>query len=342
MSRGSMRFSEVEVTSVAAIDAPHRVSSAELEARLEPHLKRIGFAKGVIASLSGVTERRFWDEGVPPSQVAALAGEAALAKSGIPREKIGALVSTSVCRDFVEPSTACLVHGAMGLGEECVNYDLSNACLGFINGMDLVARMIERGEIEHGLVVDGEGSRLVVDKTIERLNTNGDARAFAESFATLTLGSGAAAVVLSRRGSLPGGHRYVGSVSLAATEHRNLCRGKEEWMVTDGQKLLAAGLELAKKTFERARGSMDWTPDALSEVVIHQVSRAHTEKLAAALGIDPKKIHAIYPERGNVGPASVPMVLAEAESLGRLRPGGRIGLLGIGSGLNCTMAEIVW
>ena len=113
-------------------------------------------------------------------------------------------------------------------------------------------------------------------------------------------------------------------------------------MVTDGQKLLAAGLELAKKTFARAEATLEWTQDALAEVVIHQVSRAHTEKLAAALGIDPKKIHAIYPERGNVGPASVPMVLAEAEALGRLQPGGRVGLLCIGSGLNCTMAEIVW
>ena len=337
-----MRFSEVELTSIAAIDAPHRVTSAELETRLEPHLRRLGFAKGVIASLSGVNERRFWDEGAQPSEVAARAGDAALRRAGIPKSAIGALVSTSVCRDFVEPSTACLVHGALELSPECVNYDLSNACLGFINGMDLVARMIERGEIDHGMVVDGEGSRHVVERTIERLNASGDARAFAESFATLTLGSGSAAVILSRKGLVSGGHRYVGSVSLAATEHRNLCRGKEDWMVTDGQKLLAAGLELARRTFARAEGALDWTSDALSEVVIHQVSRAHTEKLAATLGIDPRKIHAIYPDRGNVGPASVPMVLAEAEALGRLHPGGRVGLLGIGSGLNCTMAEIVW
>ena len=43
-----------------------------------------------------------------------------------------------------------------------------------------------------------------------------------------------------------------------------------------------------------------------------------------------------------VRPAAVPMVLSKLDELGRLRPGHRVGLMGIGSGLNCTMAEIVW
>jgi 3-oxoacyl-[acyl-carrier-protein] synthase-3 len=43
-----------------------------------------------------------------------------------------------------------------------------------------------------------------------------------------------------------------------------------------------------------------------------------------------------------VGPASVPITLCKARELGRLKPGARVGLLGIGSGLNCTMAEVRW
>jgi 3-oxoacyl-[acyl-carrier-protein] synthase III len=202
--------------------------------------------------------------------------------------------------------------------------------------------MIERGAIDYGLVVDGEGSRFAVEKTIERLNASGDARAFAEEFATLTLGSGAAAMVLARSDLDAGGHRFVGGVSLAATDWNHLCRGHADRMVTDGQKLLSAGLELASKTFELARAELGWSADALDEVVIHQVSRMHTEKLAAQLGIALSKIHSIFPEHGNVGPASVPMVLAKAAEIGRLASGTRIGLMGIGSGLNCAMAEIVW
>ena len=80
----------------------------------------------------------------------------------------------------------------------------------------------------------------------------------------------------------------------------------------------------------------------LDEGVIHQVSRQHTDKFGQVLGIAPEKIHAIFPEFGNVGPASVPMALAKAAELGRLRPGMRVALMGIGSGLNCAMAEVVW
>jgi 3-oxoacyl-[acyl-carrier-protein] synthase-3 len=45
---------------------------------------------------------------------------------------------------------------------------------------------------------------------------------------------------------------------------------------------------------------------------------------------------------GNIGPASVPIVLAKAVQLGKVKAGDRIALLGIGSGLNCSMAEVVW
>jgi acyl-CoA:acyl-CoA alkyltransferase len=345
-----MQFQDVVICSVAAIEAPHRVSSLELEDRLRPLLKRLGIssgngapgAPGVIASLSGVIARRFWDEGTQPSEVAAQAGEQAILRSGLEKSRIGVLVNTSVCRDFIEPSTACLVHGRLGLSDDCLNFDLSNACLGFIHGMDLVARMIERREVEAALVVDGEGSRVVVERTIERLNASGDAKMFAESFATLTLGSGAAAMVLAHKDVFPEGHAYRGSVTLSATEHSHLCRGKDEWMVTDGNKLLAAGLELAKRTFERAKDELSWQAEALAEVVIHQVSRQHTDKLAAMLGIAPERIWAIFPEHGNIGPASVPMVLAAAEKEGRMQRGDRVALMGIGSGLNCAMAEVVW
>jgi len=50
----------------------------------------------------------------------------------------------------------------------------------------------------------------------------------------------------------------------------------------------------------------------------------------------------VFPEYGNVGPASVPIALSRLKEMGRLQKGKRIGLMGIGSGLNCSMAEVVW
>ena len=147
---------------------------------------------------------------------------------------------------------------------------------------------------------------------------------------------------MARRELAPRGHRYLGSVSRAATEFNSLCRGNMGQMLTDTRTLLSEGLKLAAKTFAAARVALGWVTNELDQYVIHQVSKVHTDALVKLLGLDPHKVHAIYPEMGNVGPASVPMVLARAVELGKVRSGDRVGLLGIGSGLNCAMAEVVW
>ena len=71
-----------------------------------------------------------------------------------------------MCRDWVEPSTACFVHHKLGLSEDCLNFDVANACLGFLDGMQIVANLVERGEVDYGLVVDAESSRHVVEQTV--------------------------------------------------------------------------------------------------------------------------------------------------------------------------------
>jgi 3-oxoacyl-[acyl-carrier-protein] synthase III len=338
-----MRFENVSVVGVAHVDAPHRIASSVLEDRLAPALERFGVQPGLLENLSGIVARRWWDEGVQPSQVAALAAEKLIADTGIDRSRIGIVINTSVCRDFIEPSTASIVHSRLNLAPTCLNFDLGNACLGFMNAMEIIGNMIERGQIEFGLIVDGEGSRFAVDRTIERLlKPESDYKSFRAQFATLTLGSGSAAMLLGRADAGLPGHRLVGSVSLAATEYHSLCRGQVDHMETDTKQLLFAGLGLAQQTWEKAKVELGWRPEDLDVICMHQVSKVHTEQLGGMLELDLDRALRIYPEFGNVGPASVPIVLSKAIEEGRAGTGSRIALMGIGSGLNCAMAEIVW
>jgi acyl-CoA:acyl-CoA alkyltransferase len=74
--------------------------------------------------------------------------------------------------------------------------------------------------------------------------------------------------------------------------------------------------------------------------VTHQVSKVHTRSIIDAIGLDPAKVPTTFPRWGNVGPASLPMTLvAEADSLST---GDRVVCMGVGSGLNTAMTEIVW
>ncbi len=338
-----MLFQNVHIAGLACVDAPHRVTSADIEDRLAPTMERLGIRNGLLEGIAGIRARRYWDEGVQPSDGATLAGREVIERSGVDPNRIGLLVNTSVCRDFVEPSTACLVHNHLGLPRTCMNFDLGNACLAFLDGMDVAAMMIERGDIEYALVVDAESARYTTETTIERLRDErvGEAQ-FRAEFASLTLGSGAVAFLLARADLAPDGHRYLGGVRRAATEHNGLCRGQMDRMVTDTKALLFAGLELAHLTWVAAQEELNWKPADLKHLCIHQVSKVHTEELARTLGFDATQPYLVFPEFGNIGPASVPIVLAKLAQEGRIERGDRVALMGIGSGLNCAMAEVVW
>jgi 3-oxoacyl-[acyl-carrier-protein] synthase III len=334
------RFANTAVLSVCAVDAPHVVTSAQLDERLADTYARVGLRAGLLERLAGIRERRWWPEDVTFADGAAMAGAKALAESGIDSARIGLMVNTSVSRAHLEPSTAVGVHHALDLPTSCQNFDVANACLGFVNGMQLAGTMIDSGQIDYALVVNGEDSRVVQENTIARLSRpDVTAQEVMADFATLTLGSGAAAMVLGRADQHPEGHRFVGGVSRAGTEHNDLCVGDLTRMRTDTKGLLDAGLDLSAGLWADAAEHFDWAA-GMDRYVIHQISQVHTEALCARLDIDPARVPRTFPTRGNIGPASVPFTLAH--EVGTLEPGQRVLLMGIGSGLNASCAEIRW
>lgn len=338
-----MLYSNVQILGLAHIDAPGTLESSEIERRLAPALRRLGLSDGILEKLSGITARRVFDADFSPSDGAAQAAEKALEKTGVGREEVGVIVNTSVCRDFVEPSTASIVHAKLGLSPQCLNFDLGNACLAFINGMEMVATMIERGQIDRGIVVNCENTTYALTETIKRLlDPRSTWTTFKDNFATLTLGCGAVAMVLGRTEGQPQEHRFLGGVSVAATQYSRLCYAQVDSMITNTKKLFHHGMEVGLKTWDLAKDSLGWMVDDLDHFVIHQVGKAHTETFARTMGIDLRKIFRLYPRHGNIGPAGVPITLSKMVEEGRVKPGDRIALMGIGSGINCTMAEVVW
>ena len=338
-----MPFKNVSIAGLAHIDAPHTLTSKEINERLQPTLERLGIRADVLGDIAGIHARRLWDQGTQASDVATLAGRKALEDAGITADMVGLLINTSVSRDYLEPSTASIVSGNLGIGEECVTFDIANACLAFINGMDMAALMLERGDIDYALIVDGETSNLVYEKTLERMmSPDITAQQMRDEVAALTTGSGAAAMVMARSELVPDAPRYRGGVTRAANQWNKLCVGNLDRMVTDTRMLLIEGIKLATKTFEATREALGWAVEEIDQFVIHQVSQPHTNAFIKAFGIDPKKVMTIFGEHGNIGPASVPIVLSKLRQLGKLKKGDRVALMGIGSGLNCTMAEVVW
>ncbi len=337
-------FDNVAIEAVACVLPTTVVTSADIEARLADTMGRMGIKPGLIEGLTGIRERRFWDAEQQASDVATLAAEKVLAQSGIERDAIGCLISTSVSKDYIEPSVASLVHGNLGLADHCINYDVGNACLGFVNAITSVGMMIDAGLVEYGLIVDGENSREVVEATVERLRRpEATPESFRDQFATLTLGSGAVAMIVCRYDRCTSGHRVNGAVTRAATRYSRLCLGQRDYMTADASKVLIFGVELARQTWELAGRSLPgWSDAQIDAYMPHQVSQRNMDVLNEKLGLTPGKHHLNFPTLGNIGPAAVPISLSQAAESGRIRSGNHVALMGIGSGLNCSMMSLGW
>jgi 3-oxoacyl-[acyl-carrier-protein] synthase-3 len=333
------RLSGTTILSVCAVEAPIVATSASFDEQLAETFARTGQRPGMLEELAGVRERRWWPDDVTFPDAAAMVGAKALAEAGITPSQVGVLINTSVTRPHLEPSIASGTHHQLGLSTACLNFDIANACLGFVNAIQVAGLMIDSGQVDYALLVDAEIVQGLHRVTLDRLSRpDATAADVKDQFASLTIGSGAAAMVLGRTDRHPEGHRVLGGASRAGTQHHELCIGSMDGMRTDSRALFEAGIDLAVQTWADAQDDFAWSE--VDYFFAHQTSVKHIAAMAAAVNISADRFPTTVETYGNLGPAAVPFTLAQNVSL--LSPGMRVMLLGIGSGLNTSFAEIIW
>lgn len=338
-----MVYDDVSVEGMSVELPPITLPTAELEDRLRPLYRKLGFKPGWVEAVTGIQSRRAWAPGERYLDGAVRAARRAMAEGGIDPRCVQAVVSCSVYKDRLEPSLACEIQGALGIPHTAINFDVSNACLGFLTGMTLVANMIRLGQIDAGLVVSAEDSGPVLQATIDTLSQpSADIHAFKANLATLTLGSCATAVVLSRNSLTGSRHRFLGGTSITATEHAGLCMGDARGMHTDSVALLREGVALAGRTWAELKDTLGWTGPEVGTYALHQVGKAHHEAILRHLGVPFEQAPTVFSWLGNIGSCGVPATSILARDQGRLRPGDTLAMLGIGSGLSCTMMGVRW
>lgn len=346
-----MLYSNVFIDAFGYELAPNVITSDDIEERLESLYDVLHFKKGQLEALTGIRERRFWDPGQRMSDGAVKAGRKAIEASGVLPGDIGMLIYGGVCRDNLEPATACAVSHGLGLGPDTHIFDVSNACLGILNGMVLVANAIELGQIRAGLLVSCESARQIIDFTIERLLETKDMEHFKQTVATLTGGSGAAAVLMTSAEVSGKGHRLLGGVIRNATRHHQLCRWGPDTgvpasglhvMQTDSIGVLQHGVVLGIETYRAFKKELSWPQDKPDKVICHQVGATHQKNILASIGIPKEKDFTTFQYLGNIGTVSLPITAAIASEREFLAKNDLVGFFGIGSGLNCLMLGIEW
>lgn len=344
-----MRYSHVCLDTIGYQLPPRVVSSADIERSLTPLYERLKLPYGRLEMMSGIRERRLWPDGTKPSEAATLAGRRVLTSAAVDPAKVQCLLFTGVCRDMMEPATATFVHHRLGLSPAALVFDISNACLGFLDGMVMLANMIELGQVDNGLVVSGETAESLLASTIKALVSDQrlTRKSLKPAFASLTIGSGAVALYMRR--ARPDEDRPCLRYGAwrANTVHADLCQGGQQGgdavlMATNSEELLHRGVETAQAVWRDFTATSGWVEEDLDRFFCHQVGSAHARLLFQTLGLSPEKNFETLASLGNVGSVSAPITMAMAMEQGMFVPGQKGALLGIGSGINCMMLGVEW
>jgi 3-oxoacyl-[acyl-carrier-protein] synthase-3 len=346
-----VRFNHVFLEGIGA-EIPDEIwTSDQIEQRLEPLYSRLKLPEGRLELMSGIAQRRVWPPQTMPSGPSIRSAERAIEAAGIDRSRVGCLIHASVCRDFLEPATASRVHHALGLPSRCWVYDVSNACLGLINGMVQIATLIEGGAIEAGIVVGTESSRPLLEQTLAALNADQSLtrQSVKPAFASLTIGSGSCAFVLAHERLSRQGSPIQCAIAEARTEFHDLCRSDgdagatmQPLMDTDSERLMAEGIATGVAALEQLLAETGWDRTQIDRTICHQVGARHRTAMLSAMNLPLERDVATFDQLGNTGSVALPLTLATAVQREQLSAGDRVAMLGIGSGINSVMITSTW
>ena len=343
-----MKFKNVVIESYGYDLSEKKVLSSDIETRLGSLYTKLKLPEGRLELMTGISERRMWEPGTKPSDLSTRAAKKCLAKSKIRASDVDLLIHASVCRDFLEPATASVVHANLGLSRSAMIFDLSNACLGVINAIVVAGNMIESGQIKSALIVSGENGGPLLENTVDELLNNPtiDRKNIKKYIANLTIGSAATAIMITHKDLSPDSPSVLGGAVETDSSANHLCRGDGNThslvMETDSEELLKYGVALGQSTWQKARSELGWDNKNVDFVLTHQVGTAHEKLSLESLELNKIKTFRTYPFLGNTGSSALPITLMMADEQKLINKGDNIALLGIGSGLSSIMLGVKW
>lgn len=345
-----MKFNNVVLAAHGHYLPESAMTSEMIELELEEIYQGLGLPMGRLELMSGIKERRYFDVGAKPSELAAKAAMNLAANNPeIDLKKTELLVHASVCRDFLEPATASVIHHQLSLSEDCEFFDLSNACLGVMSAINMAAKQIEAGVIKQALIVSGENAGPLYHSTKNELLRKFRAGELTRKnikpyFANLTIGSAAVAVLVTSKDLAPSADRFLGAELMSDSSAHTLCQGSGDtsslMMETNSEELLKAGITLAKKTWHKTVTNLGLAPHEINWAIGHQVGVAHEKLTMEAMELGKHPTHITYNTLGNTGSAALPITYMKLLEEKSVRPGEHIAMLGIGSGLSSLMSII--
>jgi 3-oxoacyl-[acyl-carrier-protein] synthase-3 len=285
--------------------------------------KRLETSDAWIRERTGIRQRHIAGESQTSSDLALEASRRALEAADLSASDIDLIIVATSTPDFVFPSTACLLQAKLG-AKGSAAFDVQAVCSGFVYALSTADNFLKSGDGRKALVVGAEVFSRILD--------------WDDRGTCVLFGDGAGAVVLSSSDK-PGIHasvlradgRHAGMLSVPGNVNRGAICGSP-FLQMDGQAVFKFAVrvleESARETAAKARmslGEVDW-------LIPHQANVRILEAVARKLELPRDKLVVTVDHHGNTSAASVPLALDEYVRAGRIRPGQRLLLQGVGGG----------
>ena len=340
----------VRITGVGAEVPPRRVTTAEIEARLD--VGRFGFAPGWIEKATGVHERRWAEPEVEPRDLAAAAARRALERACVDPSDVDTVVYCGISKDFIEPATSNAVAEAVGAVGARV-FDVMNACNGIVDGLDLADALIRAGRARRVLLATGErASRYIAWDA-------GNADELRRAVAGMAVGDGGGALVVERtddpaRGLLEREHRSdptqwrhaLGGKLRAEADACPACGSITDMRFTcDGHALFRGVFGLLVPTAHAVLEKTGWRLDDIDILFLHEAGRRFVDVATSGLGEDRAALAKLWSTAGRYGNTSsmtLPLQMNDALAAGALVPGTKVLAIGVAAGVSVGAVTMVW
>jgi 3-oxoacyl-[acyl-carrier-protein] synthase-3 len=295
---------------------PRVVTNAELA-------RRVDTSDEWIVSRTGIRQRHIADESQTSSDLALEASREALHAAGVKANDLDLIIVATSTPDYVFPSTACLLQAKLG-ARGCTAFDVQAVCSGFVYGLGVADSFVRAGESRSALVVGAEVFSRILD--------------WGDRSTCVLFGDGAAAVVL-RADERPGVHATVlhadGAQAGILSVPGNVCGGRivgSPFLKMDGPAVFRYAVRVLDEVAREAVAKCGMQLSDIDWLIPHQANIRILDATVKKLGLPPERLVVTVDRHANTSAASVPLALDLACRDGRIKPGQRVMLQGVGGG----------
>jgi len=276
-----------------------------------------------IRTRTGIRQRHIAEPSQTSSDLGLEASRAALAAARIAPQEIDLIIVATATPDYIFPSTACIMQAKLGI-KGCAAFDIQAVCSGFVYALAIADKLIRSGQHHCALIVGAEVYSRILD--------------WKDRGTAVLFGDGAGAVILradSKPGIMASALHADGSYVDILSVPGNVCAGKivgSPFLQMDGQAVFKFAVKVLDEVARETLAMCGLTPADIDWLIPHQANVRILEATARKLGIDLSKLVVTVDRHGNTSAASVPLALDVAIRDGRIKPGHKIMLQGVGGG----------